>query len=44
MAKVTMFVVTLIMLLAGVTGCAKYPVVATASAPAPMAATEAPVR
>jgi hypothetical protein len=44
MPKVTMFVLTLIALLVGFTGCAKYPVVVNASAPAPTAATEAPTR
>lgn len=44
MSKATMFVLTLIALLVGVTGCAKYPVVATVSAPAPTAATHAPAQ
>jgi hypothetical protein len=44
MPKATMFVLTLIALLVGVTACAKYPVVVNASAPAPTAATQAPAR
>jgi hypothetical protein len=44
MLKTTMRVLTLIALLAGLTACAKYPVVVNASAPAPTAATSAPAR
>jgi hypothetical protein len=44
MLKTTIRVLTLIALLAGLTACAKYPVVVNASAPAPTAATSAPAR
>jgi hypothetical protein len=44
MTKATMFVLTLIALLVGVTGCAKYPVVVNASASAPAPATHAPAQ
>jgi len=44
MTKATLFVLTLVTVLVGVTGCAKYPVVLNASAPAPTASTQAPVK
>ncbi len=43
MSKATLFVL-LVALLVGVNGCAKYPVVLNASAPAPTMATQAPAK
>jgi hypothetical protein len=44
MRNVTRFALMLVALLAGVTGCAKYPVVLNASTPAPTVTTQAPAR
>jgi hypothetical protein len=42
--KPMMLTIAVIALLAGLVGCAKYPVVTNASAPTPTAAAPAPVR
>jgi hypothetical protein len=44
MPKATLFVLMLVAFLVGVAGCAKYPVVLNASAPAPTVTTQAPAK